>query len=205
MLFVLSIWAYDGIDLLGYEYPMWSLGIGWAITLSSIVCIPIYMVHMFFTTEGTFRQVSIQIFYLTALIWMYHTKYTNIVYIYSHTHSVFGYDSKHRTAMLTYIITARVSKYIAIYFMMELICFLCAFQRIRRMITPNNDIHGPGARLNGQCTTDTYEFKQTNDVIDQSQKLNTSAPYLKAITHNGSSLSQTCSSDIFWEHIHLNL
>ncbi|KAJ8312336.1 LOW QUALITY PROTEIN: hypothetical protein KUTeg_009709 [Tegillarca granosa] len=58
-LFVLSIWAYDGMALEGYTYPGWSLAVGWCITCSSLICIPIYIVYKFITTPGTFKQVDL--------------------------------------------------------------------------------------------------------------------------------------------------
>lgn len=58
-LFVLSIWAYDGMVLEGYTYPGWSIAVGWCITCSSLICIPIYIVYKFITTPGTFKQVCI--------------------------------------------------------------------------------------------------------------------------------------------------
>ncbi|CAC5404892.1 SLC6A4 [Mytilus coruscus] len=56
VLFVLSIYYYDGIELNGYVYPQWSLAIGWTISCTSLICIPIYIVYLLIVTPGTFKQ-----------------------------------------------------------------------------------------------------------------------------------------------------
>ncbi|CAG9860610.1 unnamed protein product [Phyllotreta striolata] len=45
-------------DMLGteYHYPDWSLNVGYALTASSIMCIPIYILYKFAITPGVFSQ-----------------------------------------------------------------------------------------------------------------------------------------------------
>lgn len=40
-----------------YKYPDWSVPAGWALTLSSCICIPIYIIYKFLTTRGNCSQV----------------------------------------------------------------------------------------------------------------------------------------------------
>ncbi|VDI80717.1 Hypothetical predicted protein, partial [Mytilus galloprovincialis] len=56
VLFILSIYYYDGIELNGYVYPQWSLAIGWTISSISLICIPIYIIYLLIVTPGTFKQ-----------------------------------------------------------------------------------------------------------------------------------------------------
>lgn len=56
ILFVLSCWKYEGLDLMGYVYPPWAVAVGWCITASSILCIPVYGVYRFIITPGTLKQ-----------------------------------------------------------------------------------------------------------------------------------------------------
>lgn len=59
ILFVLSCWKYEGLDLMGYVYPPWAVAVGWCITASSILCIPVYGVYRFIITPGTLKQVIV--------------------------------------------------------------------------------------------------------------------------------------------------
>lgn len=56
ILFVLSCWKYEGLELMGYVYPPWAVAVGWSITASSILCIPVYGVYRFIITPGTLKQ-----------------------------------------------------------------------------------------------------------------------------------------------------
>lgn len=56
ILFVLSCWKYEGLELMGYVYPPWAVAVGWTITASSILCIPVYGVYRFIITPGTLKQ-----------------------------------------------------------------------------------------------------------------------------------------------------
>lgn len=57
VIFIFSLLGYE--DMLGeeYEYPEWSIFLGWALTLSSILCIPLYIVYKILITPGTITQV----------------------------------------------------------------------------------------------------------------------------------------------------
>ncbi|XP_029318283.1 sodium- and chloride-dependent GABA transporter 2-like isoform X1 [Cottoperca gobio] len=39
-----------------YVYPWWGYAIGWLLALSSMVCIPLWMVYKISTTQGTFKE-----------------------------------------------------------------------------------------------------------------------------------------------------
>ncbi|KAM9824348.1 LOW QUALITY PROTEIN: sodium- and chloride-dependent GABA transporter 2-like [Neosynchiropus ocellatus] len=39
-----------------YVYPWWGYAIGWLLALSSMVCIPLWMIYKLSTTQGTFRE-----------------------------------------------------------------------------------------------------------------------------------------------------
>lgn len=56
ILFVLSCWKYEWLTLMGYVYPPWAVALGWCITASSIICIPVYGVYRFIITPGTLKQ-----------------------------------------------------------------------------------------------------------------------------------------------------
>ncbi|XP_061516456.1 sodium-dependent serotonin transporter [Anopheles gambiae] len=49
---IFSLLGYE--EMLGeeYEYPEWSVAAGWALTLSSVLCIPTYMVYKFLISPG---------------------------------------------------------------------------------------------------------------------------------------------------------
>lgn len=59
VIFIFSLLGYE--EMLGgeYEYPEWSIALGWALTLSSILCIPIYIIYKILITPGNFKHVSI--------------------------------------------------------------------------------------------------------------------------------------------------
>lgn len=40
-----------------YEYPGWGYGLGWVLAMSSMLCIPLWMIHKLWTTEGTLKEV----------------------------------------------------------------------------------------------------------------------------------------------------
>lgn len=50
-------------EMLGteYRYPEWSLYVGYAMTASSILCIPLYILYKFAITPGSLLQVSIKL------------------------------------------------------------------------------------------------------------------------------------------------
>lgn len=60
-LFVILIFSLLGYEeMLGeeYDYPEWSTAVGWGLTLSSVLCIPGYMIIKFLKSPGGCRNVS---------------------------------------------------------------------------------------------------------------------------------------------------
>lgn len=55
-LFILSMINYTQPKYGDYEYPAWSISIGWLITCSSIICIPLYMIYKFFSLKGSITE-----------------------------------------------------------------------------------------------------------------------------------------------------
>lgn len=41
-----------------YKYPAWALKFGWFLSISSIICIPIYALYRFIVVGGSFNEVS---------------------------------------------------------------------------------------------------------------------------------------------------
>lgn len=41
-----------------YKYPDWAVPLGWVLTGSSVMCIPLYMIYKFDRTRGSFKRVS---------------------------------------------------------------------------------------------------------------------------------------------------
>lgn len=46
----------------GYNYPNWAYPLGWVLTLSSVIFIPLYMIYKFDRTRGSFKRVNYTIF-----------------------------------------------------------------------------------------------------------------------------------------------
>lgn len=40
-----------------YYYPEWSVQLGWYLTLSSVICIPLYALYKFRKTRGGWKRV----------------------------------------------------------------------------------------------------------------------------------------------------
>lgn len=57
VIFIFSLLSHA--EMLGdeYKYPDWSFNVGWALTASSIFCIPVYIVYKFVITPGSIPQV----------------------------------------------------------------------------------------------------------------------------------------------------
>ncbi|XP_037929403.1 sodium-dependent serotonin transporter-like, partial [Teleopsis dalmanni] len=56
-IFIFSFLGYE--DMLGeeYKYPEWSIKVGWAVTASSVLCIPMYIIYKFvFASKGGLRR-----------------------------------------------------------------------------------------------------------------------------------------------------
>jgi hypothetical protein len=61
---IFSLVQYERIRLPDYEYPLWAELIGWMLALSSMLCIPVYAVWKWVTTEGTNEEVNIYLLLL---------------------------------------------------------------------------------------------------------------------------------------------
>lgn len=57
---------YTSLVLDEYSFPKWAMGLGWLMTASSLVCIPIYAIYLLAKTPGTFSQVKVS--YLFSVI-----------------------------------------------------------------------------------------------------------------------------------------
>lgn len=42
-----------------YRYPEWAIPLGWVLTASSVMLIPLYMVYKFHKTRGSFKRVKL--------------------------------------------------------------------------------------------------------------------------------------------------
>ena len=59
---------YDGNTYGEYEFPAWANAVGWMITFSSVILIPIVAIIKIYNEEGTLSYVS-EIFFLITLAW----------------------------------------------------------------------------------------------------------------------------------------
>lgn len=57
-MFIFNLVQWTPIKYLDYEYPWWSHVLGWFTALSSMLCIPGYMVYAWMTTPGDNSTVS---------------------------------------------------------------------------------------------------------------------------------------------------
>ncbi|PAV65757.1 hypothetical protein WR25_19709 isoform D [Diploscapter pachys] len=48
------------LDAYNYDFPLWGHVFGWFLSLSSMLCIPIYAIYLWCVTEGTFSEVRLQ-------------------------------------------------------------------------------------------------------------------------------------------------
>jgi uncharacterized membrane protein (DUF2068 family) len=55
----------------GQKYPDWAIVMGWFAALSSMICIPIGIIHTLVTTHGTLYQVSIPEINLFSVLKIY--------------------------------------------------------------------------------------------------------------------------------------
>lgn len=54
-----------------YVYPWWGYAIGWLLALSSMVCIPLWMVYKIGTSHGTIKEVRVSMLCMTVFqIWV---------------------------------------------------------------------------------------------------------------------------------------
>ncbi|XP_054707444.1 sodium-dependent serotonin transporter-like [Uloborus diversus] len=56
VIFVFALVGYKDLKLETYEYPQWSIALGWTLTTSSIACIPAYIAYYLLTQPGTFLE-----------------------------------------------------------------------------------------------------------------------------------------------------
>nr|XP_023018908.1 sodium-dependent serotonin transporter [Leptinotarsa decemlineata] len=56
IIFVFSLLSHEQMLGTEYAYPEWSLKVGYVLTASSIMCIPLYIVYKFIITPGNFLQ-----------------------------------------------------------------------------------------------------------------------------------------------------
>lgn len=57
---VFSLLGYEAMLEGEYEYPEWSVAAGWILTLSSVLCIPLYAIYKFMASHGDCKDVSIE-------------------------------------------------------------------------------------------------------------------------------------------------
>jgi len=55
---IFGLYRYQPLRLsaLDYDYPLWGHILGWFMSLSSMLCIPIYAIYIWIVTEGTFSE-----------------------------------------------------------------------------------------------------------------------------------------------------
>ncbi|XP_049770972.1 sodium-dependent serotonin transporter-like [Schistocerca cancellata] len=56
VIFIFSLMGYEEMLPGEYVYPAWSISVGWVLTASSLVCIPLYIIYTLITTPGTCLQ-----------------------------------------------------------------------------------------------------------------------------------------------------
>ncbi|XP_046391075.1 sodium-dependent serotonin transporter [Ischnura elegans] len=55
-IFICSLISDEGLEEDDYKYPSWSISLGWVLTASSIIWIPVYFIYKLAITPGTFRE-----------------------------------------------------------------------------------------------------------------------------------------------------
>lgn len=55
--FIFNLVQWKPIKYMNYEYPWWSHAFGWFTALSSMLCIPGYMIYLWRVTPGTWQEV----------------------------------------------------------------------------------------------------------------------------------------------------
>lgn len=56
--FIFNLVQFTPIKYMGYEYPVWAHAFGWFTALSSMLCIPGYMIWLWYKTPGDRQAVS---------------------------------------------------------------------------------------------------------------------------------------------------
>jgi solute carrier family 6 serotonin transporter-like protein 4 len=58
---IANVVNFKDLELKDYQFPWWSVYVGWMVSLSSLACIPIYAGYLLLATEGSFYTVSMDI------------------------------------------------------------------------------------------------------------------------------------------------
>ncbi|KAG7233125.1 hypothetical protein INR49_007460, partial [Caranx melampygus] len=58
--FILYLVGYTHLKINNYVYPDWAYALGWIMTLSSVLMVPLWAAGQMCLTPGTFREVSAQ-------------------------------------------------------------------------------------------------------------------------------------------------
>jgi hypothetical protein len=56
-IFIMTLWNHEPLTRDSYVFPEWSIAVGWILTTSSLMWIPIYMVYKLIITPGSFMEV----------------------------------------------------------------------------------------------------------------------------------------------------
>jgi len=57
VIFIFSLLGYEEMLQGEYSYPAWTIMVGWILTASSLLCIPLYIVYKLTVTPGNIVQV----------------------------------------------------------------------------------------------------------------------------------------------------
>uniref|UniRef100_T1J2K8 Transporter n=1 Tax=Strigamia maritima TaxID=126957 RepID=T1J2K8_STRMM len=57
-IFVTAMVFYEDLTIENYIYPPWAIAVGWVMTMSSLMWIPIYIIYYVIATPGSFKQVK---------------------------------------------------------------------------------------------------------------------------------------------------
>ncbi|MEE6520479.1 hypothetical protein FKM82_018364 [Ascaphus truei] len=53
---IVSIVTFKPLTYDEYVYPHWANRAGWAVAMSSMILVPVYIIYKFLTVRGTFKQ-----------------------------------------------------------------------------------------------------------------------------------------------------
>jgi solute carrier family 6 serotonin transporter-like protein 4 len=59
VIFIFSLLGYEDMLQGEYSYPAWTIMVGWILTASSLLCIPLYIVYKLIVTPGNIVQVQL--------------------------------------------------------------------------------------------------------------------------------------------------
>lgn len=66
VIFVFSLLSHEQMLGTEYKYPDWSMHVGYALTASSIICIPLYIIYKFAVTPGSLLLVSLHLIFIIS-------------------------------------------------------------------------------------------------------------------------------------------